>query len=243
MAHYSIGAWTLTGGALYLSQYLPTGPNGKSVEYYKNGFPEVYLGVAYKEGAFTGKAGVSVLNTKPYSTVKEGDETYKAHGIMTAFTPFVFMQYSKNLLQVRAKVTLAQSGEHLNLLSGYGISSYDASSRTYGYTPMQDLVSFVSLQYGKKVQFMGMVGYMKQLGTTEDLSGALWINSAADQSIQQAIRFTPTLAWNLGKFTVSLEYDITSAWFGTGARDARGLYADGKWITNHRLVNMVKFNF
>lgn len=257
MLSYKAGKFTLTGGVLYLSQYLPTGPNGKSVEYYKNGFPEVYMGVAFKSGGFTGKVGATMINTKPYSTVSELDgtgavakdaeglpKTFKAGGILTAVTPFVFLQYSKNMFQLRAKATLASSGEHMNLLSGYGVSGYDAATRTYSYTPMRDFVSFISFQYGKEFQVLGMAGYMKQLGTTADLLGnSLWINTAADTSIQQAFRVTPTLVWNVGKLTISLEYDFTTAWFGTGARDSRGLYSTGQWISNHRIVNMFKFNF
>jgi hypothetical protein len=93
-----------------------------------------------------------------------------------------------------------------------------------------------------------MLGYMKQLGTTEDLAdNQLWLNSAADVDIQQAFRATPTLAFNIGKFTVSLEYNYTLAEFGNAgaARGTRGLFAAGDthWVHNHRFICMTKFNF
>ena len=126
---------------------------------------------------------------------------------------------------------------------------FDADTRTVyedgtiEYTPMQDWASFVSFSYGKKVQAMCMLGYMKQLGTTKDVT-TIWINNSADQHIQQAFRATPTVAWNLGKFTVSLEYNLTAAEFGSGARNARGMYdGDKEWILNHRFICMTKFNF
>lgn len=96
---------------------------------------------------------------------------------------------------------------------------------------------------------------MKQLGTTADLAdGTLWLNSAADTRIQQAFRATPTVAWNFGKFCVSLEYNLTAAQFGNttaagfsanAVRNARGLYAPGDmhWVLNHRFVFMTKFTF
>ena len=120
---------------------------------------------------------------------------------------------------------------------------------------MQDWSSFVSFSYGKKIQVMGMLGYMKQLGTTQDLvDNQVWLNTAADTRIQQAIRATPTIAWNLGKFTVSIEYNITAAQFGNtkvagfaadAVRNARGMFApaDMHWIVDHRLICMTKFNF
>ena len=107
----------------------------------------------------------------------------------------------------------------------------------------------------KKWRDAGLLGYMKQLGTTKDLTdNQLWLNSAADTKIQQAFRATPTVAWNLGKFTVSLEYNLTAAEIGNSkaagysadaARGARGLFAAGDthWLLNHRFICMTKFNF
>lgn len=263
MAHWTKGSWTLTGGMLYLSQYLPMDAQvaAKSVNTFKYGFPEIYLGVTYKEGPVVAKFGIDNSLTKPVRTITDAaGVSHKAGGFMEAVTVFGYVQYSKGLFQAKAKTALAQSGEYMNILSGYGISSYDASTYTVEYTPMQDLVTFVSAQYGKKVQVLGMLGYMMQLGTTKDLSasaavvnktfdagGNLWINTAAATNIQQAFRATPTILWNLGKFQVGLEYDFTYAQFGNSAasRAVRGLYydADTHWVGNHRLLCMTKFNF
>ena len=260
---YKSGDFTFTASLLYLNHYLPTGPSGKSKDYYKYGLPELYAGVTYKSGKVVAKAGVDLVNSKPIGFVgynkKDGalDETTlvrgytmdkkmaKASGILTAVSPFIFFQYTDGLFQLRAKSILAQSGEHMNLLSGYGLASVDDVNYKYTYTPMQDWASFVSVQYGKKTQFMCMLGYMKQLGTTKDIvNNTLWMNGAADTKIQQAFRATPTVAWNLGKFTVSLEYNLTAAEFGSGARDARGMFTgDKEWILNHRFICMTKFNF
>ena len=241
---------TLTASLLYLNHYLPTGPgNVKSKDYYKYGLPEAYVGVTYKSGKFVGKAGLDMVNMRPYRTIADwrvqdgGAPTIEVKSLLHTFSPFVFVQYTNGMFQLRAKSILAQSGEHMNLLSGYGVHSFN-SDGTIDYTPMQDWASFVSFQYGKKFQVMGMLGYMKQLGTTKDLAGEIWINTAADTRIQQAFRATPTVAWNLGKFTVSLEYNLTAAEFGSGSRNARGMYTgDKEWILNHRFICMTKFNF
>lgn len=264
MAHWTKGAVTLTGGLLYLSQYLPMDAQAgaKSVAPYKYGLPESYLGITYKGGSIVAKAGVDLIATKPFrSYVNPIDGPVKAHGLLLAPTVFGYVQYTDGLFQMRAKTTLAHSGEHMNLLSGYGVAavSDEPDGRHYTYTPMRDWASFVSAQYGKKVQVMCMLGYMKQLGTTQDLldPSQLWLNTAAATNIQQAFRATPTIAWNIGKLTVSLEYNLTAAEFGSKSidlatglvkapeRNARGLYDAGKthWVMNHRIVNMVKFNF
>lgn len=241
---------TFTASLLYLNHYLPTGPAGKSKDYYKYGLPELYAGITYKSGKFMGKAGVDMVNMRPYRTITDwrvqdgSNKTIEVKNLLTTLSPFLFAQYTNGLFQLKAKTILAQAGEHLNLLSGYGVNSLYTDGNI-SYTPMQDWASFVSVQYGKKTQFMCMLGYMKQLGTTKELvDNQLWMNTAADTKIQQAFRATPTVAWNLGKFTVSLEYNLTAAEFGSGTRNARGmLTGDKEWILNHRFICMTKFNF
>lgn len=239
----------LTASVLYLNHYLPTGPAGKSKDYYKYGLPEMYLGFSYKNGGFLGKLGLDMVNSRPYRTTTDWlvedatNKTREVKSLLSTFSPFLFLQFTKGMFQLRAKSILAQSGEQLNLLSGYGVHSYN-SDGTITYTPMQDWASFVSFQYGKKFQVMCMLGYMKQFGTTKDLcNNQLWMNTAADTKIQQAFRATPTVAWNLGKFTISLEYNLTTAQFGEGDRNARGLYTSTHWVMNHRFICMTKFNF
>jgi len=249
---YKAGDFTFTASLLYLNHYLPTGPAGKTKDYYKYGLPELYAGVTYKSGKFMGKLGVDMQNLRPTRTiaatwVNSPNATAQVSSLFTTISPFIFLQYTDGKFQLRAKSILAQSGEHMNLLSGYGMASIepDGGKAKITYTPMQDWASFVSFSYGKKVQAMCMLGYMKQLGTTKDvLSGYFWMNNSADERIQQAFRATPTVAWNIGKFTLSLEYNLTAAEFGSGVRDARGMYTgDKEWILNHRFICMTKFNF
>ena len=242
--------FTFTASLLYLNHYLPTGPAGKSKDYYKYGLPELYAGITYKSGKVVAKAGVDLVNMRPYRTIADwrvqgsNAPTMEVKSLLSTVSPFVFFQYTNGLFQLRAKSILAQAGEHMNLLSGYGVHSLNADG-TIEYTPMQDWASFVSFSYGKKFQVMGMLGYMKQLGTTKDLvDNSVWMNNSADVHIQQAFRATPTVAWNIGKFTVSLEYNMTAAEFGSGVRNERGMFTgDKEWILNHRFICMTKFNF
>ena len=266
MAHWTVGKFTWTGGILYPMQYLPTGPNGKSADYNKYGLiPEVYLGVSLKNRGFLGRVGVDIFSIKPRwnapvitkATVEDGERilnydvknTKELQTRLFAFSPFVYMQYTHGKFQLKAKSILAQAGEHMNLLSGYG-ATYDWNRMQLTYTPMQDWASFISFQYGKKWQFLCMAGYMQRLGTTKAIFASdnanvqsLWLNTSADTRIQQAFRATPTLAYNLGKLTFSLEYNCTGAFFGDGNYNRGGLYQAGHWVLNHRVEQMVKFNF
>ena len=58
-------------------------------------------------------------------------------------------------------------------------------------------------------------------------------------------RIIPTVAYNVGKFTLALEYNITAAQYGDGlSYNARGLSLDGlHWVYNNRVQMMVRFTF
>ena len=252
---------------LYTDKYetITTCSAAKSAEFNKYGMiPEVYAGVAFRSGGFLGKAGVDFFSIMPRwqaptitvvdEETKELSFDYSSTSLLKArlyaVSPFLFLQYTKGSFQIKAKSILAQAGEHMNLLSGYA-STFNWKKHALEYTPMQDWASFISFQAGRKFQFLCMLGYMQQLGTTKsvfadganDRMSTLWLNTDADNKIQRAFRATPTLAYNLGKLTFSLEYNCTGAWFGEGGRNRGGLYAAGHWVLNHRVEQMVKFNF
>ena len=247
------------------SRYLPITSYGatKSADYNKYGMiPEVYLGVTLKSGGFLGRIGVNMFSSMPRweaPSVRIVDEATRElaydfndksvlRARLFAFSPLLFLQYTHGSFQIKAKGVLAQSGEHMNLLSGYGVT-FNWNRHALEYTPMQDLVSYLSFQVGRKVQFMSMFGYMQQLGTTKAIfahqstARPLWLNTSADAKIQRAFRATPTLAFNWGKLTFALEYNCTAAWFGEGARNRGGLFETGHWVLNHRVQQMFRFNF
>ena len=237
----------------------------KSADFNKYGMiPEVYLGLSFESRGFLARAGVNMFSSMPRwqaPAIRVVDEATKELAFdydhkstlkarLYAFSPFVFFQITAGNFQLRAKSILAQSGEHMNLLSGYA-GTYNWAKHQLEYTPMQDWASFLSFQWGRKFQVMSMFGYMQQLGTTKsvfaylanDRLNTIWLNTVADGKIQRAFRATPTIAYNLGKLTFALEYNCTGAWFGEGDRNRGGLYATGHWILNHRVQQMIRFNF
>ncbi|MDY6277989.1 MAG: hypothetical protein SPL35_06190 [Bacteroidales bacterium] len=251
MANYNFGKKvTLTGGIIYGMQYLPVGPTSntnlavtKSADFMKYGLiPEVYAGVTFKPvSSFTAKIGANLFSIKP----RRKDERGSLSDRLTTVSPFVFLQYTgKNGFQIRAKSILAHAGEHMNLLTGYGVSHINADG-SWEYTPMRSTASFISMQYGKKWQVMGMAGYMRLLGTAEDLvdTDHYWFNNSGEKNIRQMFRLTPTIAYNLGKLTLALEYNVTGVQFGS-AMDQSGLVQnDLHWVLNHRILTMAKFTF
>jgi len=241
--------FSLTGALLSQMQYLSTGPAGTSQNYIKYSMlPEAFLSLSYKsDGGFLGRIGVDVLSIKPrwrYNGKSVDDR-------LTTVSPFAYAQYTSGKFQIKAKTVLAEAGEHLNLLSGYGVSKINTDG-SYDYTPMQSSVSFISAQYGGKLKVLGMVGYIKQLGTRDELvsggSDFFWLHSKNEGNFLQGYRLTPTLTYSVGKhLTLGFEYDNTGFQYGkTGApvQSKNGLVESGKhWVVNNRFLFLTKLDF
>lgn len=250
--------FTLTGGILWQMQYLSTGPKGASDSYLKYScIPEVYAGISVKSNdGFTGRAGVDILSIKPRWRDAEGSHVSDR---ITTVNPYVYVQYSNSDFSINGKVVYASAGEHINQLSGYGVSGINADG-SMDYTPFRSTSSYVSVRYGRKVQVQAMAGYMKNLGTASSLVedsalpgftsvGNIYLSGNTFANLNQLVRVTPTVVYNLGKLSFALEYDITAAQYGRYehagfVNSSNGLVDGGlHWVTNHRLLGMVKFTF
>lgn len=251
--------FTLTGGFIWQMQYLSSGPNGASDSYIKYGCtPEFYAGVTFKSNnGFLGRVGMDVLSIKP--RWRDRLDGNKVDDRLTTVNPYVYAQYATGDFSVNAKVVYASAGEHFNMLSGYGVTDIN-SDGSWEYAPLHSTASYVSVKYGRKLQVQGMIGYMKNLGTSKSLfedpanpgytsTKNVYISGNGFHNLNQIIRVTPTVVYNLGKLSFGLEYDITSAQYGKYAVDdhvnsSNGLVDSGlHWIVNHRLLGMVKFTF
>ena len=234
-------AVTLTGALLWQMQYTSAGPEGASANYMKySGIPELYLGLSYKANGFTGRVGVDMLSIRP----RHNDGTRKVSDRITTVSPFIYLEYTKDLFSVKAKSIFAQAGEHMNLNGGYGVSAVN-SDGSWSYSPTRNSSTWVSLSYGKKLQGVLFGGYVRNFGTKDALVGDLYFSKNSFSNMRQMYRIAPELIYNLGKVAFGLEYEMTSVQYGDfGAADVYGLANQNiHCVTNHRFQLMVKYTF
>lgn len=232
---------TLTGALLWQMQYTSFGPEGASANYMKySGIPELYLGLSYKANGFTGRVGVDMLSIRP----RHNDGTRKVSDRITTVSPFIYLEYTKNLFSIKAKSIFAQAGEHMNLNGGYGVSAVN-SDGSWSYSPTRNSSTWVSLSYGKKLQGVLFGGYVRNFGTKDALVGDLYFSKNSFSNMRQMYRIAPELIYNLGKVAFGLEYEMTSVQYGDfGAADVYGLANQNiHCVTNHRFQLMVKYTF
>lgn len=253
-------------------QYTSSGPEGASANYIKYAAtPEVYLGLNYVNGGFLARVGGDMLSIKPrYKGTVDGVESLVSDRLET-FSGFLFLQYKKDLFSVKLKSVLAQAGEHMNMLGGYGISAkFDGAGGDghYEYTPTLTTSSWMSLTYGKAIKGSLLLGYARNLGTLTDLleieEGCGLVDSKQNylakntySNLNSTFRIAPMASYSIGPFTVALEYTLSAAEYGefqsyTSAAGTTYTQCVGRnglaqtnlhWILNHRLQLMTKFTF
>lgn len=254
-ADFNLGSnLTLTASALWQMQYSSAGPDGQSANYIRYSCtPEVYAGITCKAGGFLGRLGVDVCSIKPRSIAGEGPARVKAKDRETSVLGMLYLQYTKDLFKIKAKSIFGGAGEQMNLMSGYAICSRETADN-WQYTPINASSSWLTIAYGKKVQGAILLGYMKNLGTFKDIAGykvlgiadasAIYFQKNGSPNINQMFRIQPEITYNVGKFTLGLEYMATGVQYGKKVYNLRALSTeDLHWVVNNRIQAVVKFTF
>ena len=242
--------WIITAATIWQQQYTSNGPSGSVADYMKySGIPEFYAGVTYKKGGFLGRVGLDVLSIKPRVQGKNSDGvTVKVSDRITTASPFMYLQYTKDLFSLKAKTIYATAGEHIGIMSGYAkVDEYEDGS--WDYAPLHNTASWVCLSYGKKWQGVLLLGYTKNLGLSEGESDKpvtaenIYFNKNGFANLNQVYRINPEIVYNFGKLTLGLEYQYTAAQYGDTFNN-KGLATENlRWVANNRIQSIVRFNF
>lgn len=245
--------WILSAAAIWQQQYQSAGPDGASAAYMKYGCtPEIYAGVTVKGKEVLFRGGVDVVSIKPRNVGQNAD------GLMvhvkdrkTSVLGYVYGQYNHKLLSIKAKTTFGEGGEHMNLMSGYAV--VDKTDPTnWKYASMVNSSSWLSLCYGKKWQGVLYLGYVKNFGLAKTAGKQLakedvYFCGNGFSNINQMYRINPQFLYNLGKFTLGLEYQWTAVQYGkyvNGMLNDCALATENlHWVGNNRVNMMVKFTF
>lgn len=214
---HKTGNLRLIATALYQGDYKSTGPNGSSSEYLKNAvMPNVNFILQWEKSNWL--LGISadykVIQPLLYTSPLIGpdtDDKIKTEEKLGSWAVSGYFKYTRNNFTFKTKSLLGQNlFEHL-LPGGYAVATIDSLSGKRTYTPYNHFFAWGNLIYGKKIQGGLFVGYFKNLGTSEDVSGPVF---ARGENIDHAYRISPYIAYNAPKITLSFEAETTVAAYG-----------------------------
>ena len=250
--------WVVSASALWQMQYNSQGPVGGSAIYMKYGMtPEMYAAVAYKNKGMLFRLGADILSIKPRALGMVDGVKSKVSDRKTSMLYYAYAQYTYKKFALKAKSTWGESGEHMNLMSGYAKVG-ENSDGSWNYASLRSSSSWLSMTYGKKWQGVLFLGYVKTLGFADPLDSSriatsdVYFCGNGFSNINQIYRINPQLIYNIGKMNVGLEYQWTAVQYGKYEKDeagntylnARGLATEGlHWVGNNRVNLMVKYNF
>ncbi len=239
--------FSLTASALWQMQYTSTGPNGASANYIKYGCtPEAYLAFNFKNENLLFRLGADVLSIKPrnYGTVTRdsGEEVeVKVDDRLTTLNLYFYGQEKFGNLTWKQKILFLNDGSHMNTVGGYGVSAINDDG-SWEYSATRSLSCWTSLAYKIKSWTPSVFfGYIKEFGTADEIVGDFWAKNNAG-SLNQMFRIQPEVVYTIGKFQVGLEYMFTDVQYGT-SNARKQVVEDLRWVCNHRVQAMLKYNF
>lgn len=229
----------LTAAALWQSQYLSNGPDGKSNKYIKNScIPEFYIGIDYKTDNFIVGAGADILSLVPRTQVAGDSCTYKVNERITTVSGEVHVKYTTPMWYIAAKSVLGSNLTQASMLGGYGVKSVDKVTGQQKYSPNRNSSSWVNIVYGKKWKGGLFFGYMKNLGTDDAVTRMYGTGTDVDQIISGSAEVT----YNIPHWKIGVEYNYTTARYGD-LNTANGKIIDTHSVANNRIVASVLYMF
>ena len=144
---------------------------------------------------------------------------------------------------VQAKALFGQNLVDHALIGGYAITP------KHDYIPYNTLSSYVNVVAGKVHQVGMLAGYSTILGPAKDLPvnskfyglGAENANLSSEKMAKSIYRLSPSYSYNIGKWKVGAELEITAAdW---SIRQADGSLNRYETTTNCRLYGIAMYKF
>ena len=250
---HNSGALQLQAAAVWQSQFKSHGPtaddgtgkgNARNQYPHKNSnIPELALGIDYKANGWIVGVGIDMLSIVPRTkAIGDDGSTFKVDERLTTVSYEAHVKYQKDRLFLAAKSTLGSNFTHTSMLGGYAVKSQNATTGEREYTPFRNSSNWINIIYGKKWKPGIFIGYIKNLGTADDMEmGANKAIYGTGTNIDQLFSGTFELTYNVPHWKIGAEYNYTSAWYGTTQKD--GKVKDTHAVGNNRLVLSATYSF
>ena len=206
------------------------------------------LGIYYNTNGFSMGVAGQFNSVKPID-VTTGSDGLKhiTNELNNSLIGMGYFGYKKDKLYILVKGLVGQNMVNLTMFGGYGVKDYNTTTGAMTYTNYNNYTALFNIVYGKTVQFGLFTGIAGNMGTSDPLynftdSGAKIAGLLAN--IQNVYRVAPHISYNVKNLNFVLEYEMTSADYGSGTFNFDdGLYAEKVNATNNRLFLMVMYHF
>jgi hypothetical protein len=217
--------------AISQRDFQSNGPGGLSSSYLRNSVvPNLHAQLQYSnDGSFLGFGfDYKALTPRLVTTRKVAtDATIISTG---------FLGYAKLTLDpvtIKAEGTYGENLSDLLMLGGYAVKSVDPVTGVESYSALKSYSVWGEISTGKDVELALFAGYSKNLGASNNLTGAYY---GRGTDIDNLLRISPRVVWNTGKMRFASEFEYTSADYGTPNSLNKGKVENLKKVANARLL-------
>jgi hypothetical protein len=243
---YSFGEFKIIGAAISQSDYISSGPDGKSSKYIKNSnIPNLHLQLQYKPGDFLFGAAIDYKSIMP-RTVTESyiniDPTYDSLFVtnekVNSISYMGYFKFQKPKFVIKAKAIYGQNLSECIMPGGYGVSVLDSITGHEEYTPFNHFYTWANVVYGDQTKFGLFGGYTKNLGADDPLVSETY---GMALNLDYMYRATATVSHKIKNFMLAVEMEYTVAAYGDNANEY-GEFLKSHEVSNTRLMFTV-FHF
>lgn len=234
----------LIAAAVYQINYFNFGPEGTCSRYQRDALlPNLHLQLQYYDAHWVLGAGFDWKTIKPRCfTVGADNLQYVTKEQLSSVAALAYLKYTKGKVELKAKSMFGQNVSESLLAGGYAVKSIDPVTGFETYTPTNHTYNFVNFMYGTTWRAGFLVGYMKNLGTSDDpLRSDLFFARGPDVDV--CYRVSPQLTWKFKSFLASFEPEITSVSYGRIDVMDKGKIKDAEFVTNFRSLLTVMYFF
>lgn len=237
---HEIGRFKIIGAAISQSDYVSSGPDGKSAKYIKNAnIPNLHLQLQYRVGNLLLGAAVdyksivprlqteSLVNVDPaYDSLFVTDETVNSISYMG------YVKYKKSKLEIKAKAIYGQNLSESIMPGGYGVSRLDSITGYEKYTPYNHFYTWGNIIYGDQTKLGLFGGYTKNLGTTDPIVGDTY---GMAMNVDYIYRVASTVSHKIKSVMLALELEYTVAAYGD-VSNQYGEFSQSHEVSNTRIM-------
>lgn len=206
---YSMGKLNLIAAAAAQRDFSSPGPSGASSAYLRNtGIPNLHLQLQYKDGELImGSGGDFKRITPKIETAKN----YRTDAALNSFAALAYIKFKVSPLTVKFEGVYGQNLADMFMLGGYAVKSIDTIKGIEDYSSLNVASFWCDLQTGKELQAGLFIGYTKNLGSKDAVTGTVYSNAA---NLGELLRVAPRIQWRKGNLSFGAEYEFTSAKYG-----------------------------
>lgn len=236
-------SFSLLGAASYQAQYESNGPDGPSSKYQRQAMiPNLDVQISYSNKNVTAGAGYDYKIIKPYLSTTGTEGTFVSNETLSSNAYIAYIVAKASAFHVKAKFVFGENMHDQLLPGGYAAYEVDEKTGAEKFTNSSLITTFIQATYMKNawnVSLMG--GYLKNLGFENNpLSDYMYTRTP---EVHQAWRVTTDVHYMVNRFRLSLEYEATTADYGTIDYNDRGLVKDAISVCNHRINFATTFFF